>query len=125
MLATRIQASALAMEARRPSQAKVRSTTHHRLTTTKPLASSARLRISSDQSPILLSASQLVAGVAAVGEDVAQPRVEVADLLEHEDRAIAVLHVGLVHHQPDHVARCVGHDVMLAALDFLARVVAA
>src|SRR5882672_5612645 len=59
ILATRIQATALSIEAskslarrrHRPIQARVRSTTQRRLTRTKPLASSARLTISIDQSP--------------------------------------------------------------------------
>jgi hypothetical protein len=34
--------------------------------------------------------AQLVASVAAVGEDVAEPRVEIADPLERENRTVAV-----------------------------------
>ena len=61
----------------RLSQAKVRSTTQRRGRTSKPLAVSERLMISIVQSADLgQSVPQLGSGIAAVGEDVAQPGIE-------------------------------------------------
>ena len=58
---------------------------------------------------------QLVAGVAAIGEDVAQPRIERADGGEHGGRAVAVLDVGRMHHDADEVAVGIDEDMALAA----------
>lgn len=56
-----------------PSQANVRSTTHRRGRTSKPLALSVRLTISSELSDLLQRAPQLRSGIAAIGEDMMQP----------------------------------------------------
>ena len=48
--------------------------------------------------------AQLLASIAAIGEDKAQPRVERADRSEHTRGTIAILNVGLVHDQPDQIA---------------------
>ena len=68
---------------------------------------------------------QLRAGVAAVGEDVAQPGPAGADGFEHGRRAVAVLNRGGMDDQTDHQAEGVGHYVTLATLDPLASIVAA
>ena len=79
--------------------------------------------ISIVQVPLPFSAArELVPGIAAVGEDVAQPGIERADRCEYARRAVAILDVGLVHEQADQIAFGVGDDVALAALDLLARV---
>lgn len=53
-----------------PSHANVRSTTHRRGRTSKPLALSVRLMISMVQPDFLQPAFQLVSRIAAIGEDV-------------------------------------------------------
>ena len=55
--------------------------------------------------------AQLLASIAAIGEDKAQPWVERADRSEHTRGTIAILNVGLVHDQPDQIALRVGDDV--------------
>ena len=62
---------------------------------------------------------------AAIGEQVSQPREAVDDLGEQQGRAIAVLDVGGVDQGVDQVALGVGQDMALAALDLLARIIAA
>ena len=68
---------------------------------------------------------QLFAGITAIGEDVAQPREEIADRRQHADRAVAILNVGAVHLGADQQPGGVGDDVALAPVDLLAGVVAA
>ena len=63
--------------------------------------------------------AQFLAGIAAIGEDMAQPWIERADRSEHARGTIAILNVGLMHDQPDQIALRVGDDVALAALDLL------
>ena len=76
--------------------------------------------------PNLASASEeLIAGIGAVGEEVAQPGEEVVDGFDNERRAIAVLHIGGVDRGADHQAGGIGHDMPLAALDLLGRIIAA
>jgi len=58
---------------------------------------------------------KLVAGVVAIGEEVAQPWEEVVNGLDDEWRAIAVLHIGGVDRGADHQADAIGHDMSLAA----------
>ena len=59
---------------------------------------------------------QLGAAVATVGEDVMQERIETVDRLQDGHGSVAVLNGGAVHHEADHEAVGVGHDVSLAAL---------
>lgn len=73
---------------------------------------------------LLQRAAQLLPGIAAVCEDVAQPGERLGDGSEHIGRAIPVLDVCPVHRRPDQHARGVGHDVPLAALLLLARIIA-
>ena len=61
--------------------------------------------------------AEFVAGIAAIGEDVTQPRTEVSDCPQHLRRAVAVLNVGRMHQQTPQVAEGVGDDVPFAALD--------
>ena len=63
----------------RPSHAKVRSTTHLRGRTSNPCAVSERLIISSRPfTNTFQRLAQFLAGIAAIGEDMAQPRQEIA-----------------------------------------------
>jgi len=65
---------------------------------------------------------QLVTGKTAIGEDMAQPREQIADRGQQARRPVAILNVGgmdLCRHQ---MSRGVGDDVALAALDFFAGV---
>ena len=68
---------------------------------------------------------QLVTGVSAIREDMAQPRKQVADRGQQVRRSIPILSVGgmdLCRHQ---MSRRVGKDVALAAVDLLAGIIAA
>ena len=66
--------------------------------------------------------TQFVAGIAAIGEDVPQPRIERTDRGQDIDRTVAILDVGGMDQQPDEITLGVGHDVSLAAFDLLAGV---
>ena len=59
--------------------------------------------------------AKLVASIAAIGEDVPEPRVTADDLGQNKRRAIAILHVSGVDHGMNEIALGVGHDVSLAA----------
>ena len=63
--------------------------------------------------------AQFLAGIAAIGEDMAQPWIERADRGEHARGAIAILNAGFMHDQPDQIALRVGDDMAFAALDLL------
>jgi hypothetical protein len=129
MWAMKIQASADAMDfsqslasrRQRPSQAKVRSTTQRRGRTSNPLR---RVRALDDfEGPVAELAQgvvQLRPGIAAVGEDVTQPRPAGADGVEHHRCAIAILDTGGVDYHADQQTERVGDDVPLPALDLLA-----
>jgi hypothetical protein len=69
--------------------------------------------------------TQLVTGIAAVGEDVAQPGEAGADLGQDVGRAVAILDIGRMDQGGDQQTAGVGEDVALAALDLLARVIPA
>ena len=69
--------------------------------------------------------AKLVAGIAAIGEDMTQPRIERAAIDDRTDGAVAILDVGGVNLQADQMALRVGDDVALAALDLLACIKAA
>lgn len=69
-------------------------------------------------------AAELVSSVAAIGEDMAQPREAIADGLEHINGTVAVLNVGGVDEDEDQKAAGIGDDMPLAPLDLLACVVA-
>src|SRR5690348_15751889 len=68
---------------------------------------------------------QLFASITAIGEDVAQPREEIADRSQYADRAVPILDVGAVHLGADQQPGGVGDDVALAPVDLLAGVVPA
>ena len=61
--------------------------------------------------------AQFLPGIAAIGEDMAQPWIERADRGEHARGAIAILNAGFMHDEPDQIALRVGDDMALAALD--------
>ena len=62
---------------------------------------------------------QLGAGIAAIGEDVAQPGKAEADRLDHGGSAVPVLNIGGMDQHEKQEAERVGNDVALAALDLL------
>jgi len=57
---------------------------------------------------------QLLASVAAIGKDMAQPGKEIADRGHHTDRAVAILDIGGVHLRANQMTVGVGDDVALA-----------
>lgn len=63
-------------------------------------------------------------GMAAIGEDMAQPGEAMTDGFQKGWRAVPILNVGGVDDHEQHIAQRVGEDMALAALDLLARVVA-
>jgi hypothetical protein len=67
--------------------------------------------------------AQFGAGIAAIGEHVAQPGKAGADGLKHSGGTVPILHRGAVHNQPHHEAERVGDDMALAALDLLAGII--
>lgn len=63
------------------------------------------------------SGLQFDAGVAAIGEDVAQPGESMADRRQQQRRAVAILDVGWVHGGRDQQPVGIGQDMALAAID--------
>ena len=63
---------------------------------------------------------QLVASIAAIGKDVAQPRIQLADRGQSSNRTIAILNIGGVNPQANQMTFGVGDDMALAPLDLLA-----
>ena len=61
-------------------------------------------------------------GIAAIGEDMPQRRVSLADGFGHAGGAIAVLNIGGMDNKIDQVPERIGDDVPLAALDLLPRI---
>src|SRR5208283_1134406 len=57
--------------------------------------------------------------IAAVGEDVAQPRVQAPYRSKHRRRAVAILHFSPVDDSAEQIALRIDEDVTLAPLDFL------
>lgn len=69
-------------------------------------------------------APELITGIAAIGEDMAQPREALDDLGEHPLHYFTVLDVGGVDYGMGEIAVGVGQNVALAALDLFTRVIA-
>src|SRR5215475_4133461 len=69
--------------------------------------------------------AQLLAGIAAIGEDVTQPRKKRADQGQQAHRSVAILNVGSVYLQAQQMTGGVGDDVALAPRYFLAGVITA
>ena len=69
--------------------------------------------------------AQFAASIAAVGEDMPQPRIERTDRSQRKGAAVAVLDISGVHDKPDQMAKRISNDMALASLDLLARVKAA
>ena len=93
------RSQSLASLRERPSQAKVRSTTQRRGKSSKPFVASKRLTISMVKRPRAAVRSELRALIAAVGEEVTQPRPAFQDGLQHDGRAVAIMDVGGVDDQ--------------------------
>ena len=73
--------------------------------------------------PDLFEASlQFRACIAAIGEDMLQQRIFLADGFEYAGRTIAILNIGRMDNKPDEVPERIGDDMPFAALDFLARI---
>ena len=68
---------------------------------------------------------EFTSGVAAIGEDMTQERIELADGLQGGDRAISVLNGGTVNDQSNQKAVGVGHNMSFPALHLLACVIPA
>jgi hypothetical protein len=65
---------------------------------------------------------EFLAAISAIGEDVTQPGIAVANGVQHLDGTVPILDIGAVDDEPDQTAECVRQDVSLAALDLLASV---
>ena len=127
--ASRVEArfsKSLARRRFRPSQEKVRSTTHRRLMTSKPTALRLR-RTTSSRSPLPAARCRLIGLlriVARVGEDALQPRKAELDLAEQKRRAVSVLNACRMDDEADRQAQCVDERVDLAPFHLLSRLVA-
>src|SRR4029077_231514 len=66
---------------------------------------------------------QLLAGVGAVGKDMAQPWEEIADRSQQVGRTVSILDVGTVYLRANQMTVGIGNDVALAPVDLLARVI--
>ena len=55
---------------------------------------------------------------------MAQPREAIAGVSQHQWCAVAVLYIGAMNDGVNQKAVCIGDDVTLAALHFLARIIA-
>ena len=88
------------------------------------MCSSLRLTISSFQVPVLATAArQLWSLIAGIGEDALDEGKEAARAsIEHQPRAIAILHVGGMDDDVQQEAERVDEDMPLAARDLLARI---
>jgi hypothetical protein len=111
----------------RVSQASVLSTIQRFGSTTKPRTTSGRLTMRSRQRPPRRAAPRRaggarppVSGVGEDGEDEGEQRPRAA--VEHQRRAVAVLHAGRMHDDVQQQSERVDQDVVLDALDPLARV---
>lgn len=67
-------------------------------------------------------APEFLAAVSAIGKDVTQPGIAVADGPKHGRRAVTVLPASPVDEKADHEAERVGEDMTLAPFDLLAGV---
>ena len=72
--------------------------------------------------PNLQPLFQLVARIAAIGEDMKQPWPSVPDGFQEIRSAVAILNIGTMHHEADHQPECIDNDVALATLDLLASI---
>src|SRR6516162_8982510 len=100
----------------RLSQAKVRSTTQRRGSSSKPIASAARLTISMVQLPEFgAGGMQVGAVVDAVGKQVAKPGKQLVDGLDDQHCPIAILNIGGVHLGADQQTAGIGHNVAFTA----------
>lgn len=60
---------------------------------------------------------QFLAAVAPIGEDMTQPGIAMADRAQDLDGPVSILDIGTVDDEPDQMAKRVGDDAALAALD--------
>ena len=67
---------------------------------------------------------QLVARIAAIGEDMGRPRPPVTDRFQHIKSTVAILDICTMHNETDHQTKRIDDDVTRAALDPLARGIA-
>lgn len=110
----------LASRRQRTSQANGRSTIHLLGSTTKPLAGSERLTISSRQVPERLGGGRGGRSlVAAIGKEALDKRKQPACFFEQRQGATSILSAVRMNLGSQHEAKCVDDDVALA-LDFAA-----
>lgn len=74
---------------------------------------------------VLQGVFQLVASIAAVGEQMSERGEALHGVGDDTWRAIAILNVGGVRDRAQHIAFGIGEDMTLAALDLLAGIIAA
>lgn len=97
----------LARRRLRFNHARVRSTTQRLGSTSKPFAFAARLTISRSSTELVECGPQLLAGVAVIGEHVAQPRKGGTDRCQHGRSTVAVLDVCGMNGGADRRSGCV------------------
>jgi len=102
----------------RPSYANVRSTTHPRGGTSKPLRLSERLMISSVNLLTFCNAP-LSFGIASIGKDTAQPRPAFKDHFQDGRCTVVILDIGGMNDETDRQTERVDDAVALAAHDLL------
>ena len=120
-----VASTSFASRRQRPGRAKVRSTTRRRATT-RPLGRIGALDdFDGPLAGLVERATQFPSAITALGKDVARPRIGYRRRGEQTRRPGAVPNVGLMHHDRDRQATRIGDDMALAALDLLARVIAA
>ena len=104
------------------TQAKDRSTTHRRGSTSKPLAVALRRTICRTMCVLSLRPFDEATRVAAIGVGAFHEWVPLARALQDALAAVAVLDVGAMNLHREQPTICVGQDVALAAADLLASV---
>ncbi len=71
---------------------------------------------------LVLGPDDQLSGITAVRKDPLDEGIEAARVLQQAFGAVAILHIGTMHLDPQQPAVGVGQDMALAAVDFLARV---
>jgi hypothetical protein len=109
-----------------PSHENVRSTTHLRGMTSRALRVSEALDDLGDQERqnLLLRRPELRSLIAAVGEELAQKRMQSEHCRQHQFAAVAILNIGGMHIRMQQQTYRIDEDMALLALDRFSRVVA-
>ena len=121
-----VASTSFASRRQRPGRAEVCSTTRRRGNDSTPLGRIGALDdFDGPLAGLVERAAQFPSAITALGKDVARPRIGYRRRGEQTRRPGAVPNVGLMHHDRDRQATRIGDDMALAALDLLARVIAA